>query len=53
MELSSAREKILFLEQKLKMNNEMLRLNNIKYDDCKVAFFTGILIMEFLKLYQF
>ena len=25
----------------MKTNNEMLRLNNIKYDDCKVAFFTG------------
>ena len=23
------------------MNNKMFRLNNIKYDDCKVAFFIG------------
>ena len=42
VELASAREKILFLEQKLKkMNNEELTLNNIKYDDYKVTFFKG------------
>ena len=41
VELASVKEKIQFLVQKLKkMNNEMLRLNSIKYDDCKVAFFT-------------